>query len=168
MMYSCARIGLHCRAGGALVALLITLPATPLLAQEPATCSQVLYETGFDKRAVRGTKQALIAAVERGDPIRIGWFLDVNNDGTGDVSHWADAQFLSVFEGEVFAQLSAIMEQTPVRGRAKMRLGIFARDWRGLFGSDGSLQGRFANGNNATSDTPVAIRWCAARSAAPE
>jgi hypothetical protein len=166
MMYSCARIGL-CRTGGAIVVSLLTLTATPMRAQERATCPQILYETGFDKRAVRGTKEALIAAVERGEPIRIGWFLDFNKDGAADVSHWADAQFLSVFEGEVFAQLSAIMEHSPMRGRAKVRLHIFAREWRGLLGSDGSLQGRFSEGNNATPDTPVAIRWCAARSSPP-
>jgi hypothetical protein len=161
------RVGRQLAAGVRAVAL-ITLIATPARAQERATCPQVLFETGFDKRTVRGTKSALIAAVERGEPIRIGWFLDFNNDGTADLSHWADAQFLSVFEGEVFAQLGAIMEQSPVRGRATVRLGIFAREWRGLLGSNGSLQGRFTEGNNATSDAPVAVRWCAARSATPE
>ena len=53
-----------------------------------------------------GDKEKLIEAVRLGCPVRIGW-------GGNRVEHVADAAFLTILEGEVFAQIDKIVGQAP-------------------------------------------------------
>jgi hypothetical protein len=152
------------------VALLLTILALPsaALPQPLRSCERLLFETGFDAQPIRGSKTGLAEAVERGEPIRVGWSLDFDNDAKADLTHWSDAQFLTVFEGAVFAQLPDISVQSPVIGQADVRLSSAAVTWRGMLGSNGTLQGTFSDGRSAAAAPHVAIRWCSSRPASEE
>ena len=57
-------------------------------------------------KVIYGEKTELIDAVRLGYPIRIGW-------GGTRVEHIASVDFLTIFEGEVFAQTNTIVGQEP-------------------------------------------------------
>lgn len=133
--------------------------ATPC-AHAALDCAGKLFATDFNSRDLEGSRTALLEAVERGDPVRVGWQLDFDGDGKPDLSHWANADFLSVWEGEVFAQVSAIHRQRPSRQGAGMTLPQGYSEWRGMLGSDGSLQGAFSDDASFPTDLAVSITWC--------
>ncbi len=135
-------------------------------ASQGLSCPQPYYESGFDRVGLRGSKSALKDAVQRGEAIRLGWAIDFDGDGTADLSHWSPASFLTVWEGEVFAQVTAIHRQRPRRGEATVALPADYEEWRGLLGTDGRLQGAFSSGR-AASEVAVRIVWCPARVPAP-
>lgn len=112
-----------------------------------------------------GSRERLIAHVNQGGRVRIGWQLDWNVDGHIDVSHWSDGSFLTVFEGEVFAQFDDIHRQIPLPGNAEVALaeGAQAARWTGKLGSDGVLEGIFETGS--AHRWSVAARWCDGASA---
>ncbi|MEM9386257.1 MAG: hypothetical protein AAGA68_14445 [Pseudomonadota bacterium] len=114
-----------------------------------------------------GSRETLIAHVNGGGRVRIGWQLDWNVDGHIDVSHWSDGSFLTVFEGEVFAQFNDIHRQIPLPGTGEIALaeGEQAARWTGKLGSDGVLEGIFYGGS--AHRWSVASRWCDAESGAP-
>lgn len=114
-----------------LLSCLASLLASPGLAaaSAPGGCPALLYGTDFDGTVFGGSKAALIEAVSRGDDIRVGWTLDVDEDGAGDLSHWAPATVLTIWEDEVFTQVPDIHRQRPVRGEADIRLPDGAQVW---------------------------------------
>ena len=67
-----------------------------------------------------GEKQNLIDAIHMGCPIRVGWFRKLRNDET--LGHVTDSAFLSVYKGEVFAQVKPIMRQSPSSAKAAIQL----------------------------------------------
>lgn len=151
-----------------LLSCLASLLASPGLAaaSAPGGCPALLYGTDFDGTVFGGSKAALIEAVSRGDDIRVGWTLDVDEDGAGDLSHWAPATVLTIWEDEVFTQVPDIHRQRPVRGEADIRLPDGAQVWRGLLSSKGTLKGAFSRGP-AFEERTVRIVWCAARPILP-
>jgi hypothetical protein len=119
---------------------------------------------------VAGSKDALRRAMSAGTPIRVGWGLDANNDNIPDVSHWADAGFLTDFEGEIFAQLADIQRQQPMRNPARVTMPAGRQRWTGLLGTNGRLESHFDDGS-APSVANVRSTWCVdprAVSCAPE
>lgn len=140
------------------------------LAQETERCSHLLYSTGFDREVLGGSKEALVEVVERGDAIRIGWELDFDDNGKADIRHWADASFLSIWEGEVFAQVQAIHRQRPVSGSegggSDMVLPDEFIEWRASLGTTGRVDGAFSNGRKMPA-IPARIFWCAANAPDP-
>lgn len=124
------------------------------------TCDAPLFATGFDGEPTFGAKDALAEAVNRGEPIRVGWAIDFDRDGVGELVHWADASFLTVWEGEVFAQINAIHTQSPKRGEGDVILREPYVEWRGALSSKGELDGRYSNGASFSSDMKAQITWC--------
>ncbi|MEM7730191.1 MAG: hypothetical protein AAF311_13115 [Pseudomonadota bacterium] len=129
-------------------------------AKAQLSCDTPLFATGFDRDVTHGTKAALIDAVSQGEPLRIGWQLDFDDDGASDLTHWADAAFLSIFEGEVFTQVDAIQRQSPRRGDANVTLREPYIEWRGSLGTTGVMEGRFSDGTAFPSDLKVSTMWC--------
>ncbi len=127
-----------------------------------AKCEGLLFATGFDKVPSHGSKDALITAVNRGEPIRIGWEFDFNDDGKADLTHWAEASFLSVWQSEVFTQIEAVHAQTPIRSTGNVTLRDTYTEWRGSLGTTGQLDGRYSNGAEFPSDLKSRIFWCSA------
>ncbi len=143
------------------IAALAAISINAANAQEAQRCPHQLYATGFDGEPLGGSKQALIDAVQRGEPIRVGWDIDFDDDGAADLSHWTDASYLSIWEGEVFTQVDAIHRQRPVRGEGDMRLPDDYSEWRASLGTTGEMQGAFSNGDKSPAMS-VRIFWCAA------
>jgi hypothetical protein len=106
-----------------------------------------------------GSKDILIKAVRAGFPIRVGWSLDFDKDGKAELVHFADAIFLTEFEGEIFAQINEIQRQAPLRGKRRIDLGEKPLRWTGLLGTNGFLEHRF-NDDQPASQLPVKSQWC--------
>ena len=126
---------------------------------QTAACAPLLT-TEPDGKVSAGSKQALIQTVRSGASVRVGWELDFERDGKVDLVHWAPAQFLTVFEGEVFAQIPAISKQEPILKTANVRLARSLASWQGLLGSTGFLEGRFSD-EAETERLPARVIWCA-------
>jgi hypothetical protein len=126
---------------------------------EAGTCAGSLVTVEADGRVSAGAKEAVRDAVRAGLPLRIGWGLDIDGDGKPEVSHWADASFLTEFEGEVFAQIEDIQRQSPMRGRAAIALGEGRQRWTGLLGTNGKLESHFDDGT-APRSVGVRSEWC--------
>ena len=127
------------------------------------TCPGLLFASDFAGNPVAGAKDSLIAAVQRGEPVRLGWELDFDADGVADLAHWADAAYLSVWQGEVFAQVDAIHRQRPRRDNGTIELSDEAMEWYGSLGTTGVLEGAFSDGTRMSADLGVSITWCLAR-----
>ena len=141
-------------------ALALTLScAAPAVAQDAVCSVGHLLTVEPDGSVSRGTKDRLRSAVAGGLPLRVGWSLDFNADGVVDVAHWSDAGFISVFEGEIFAQVADIQRQTPVRGQATIRMSVGRQRWSGIVGTNAVLEGHLDDGSAPTS-LRVRSTWC--------
>ncbi|MEL7448319.1 MAG: hypothetical protein AAFN78_03870 [Pseudomonadota bacterium] len=145
-----------------LSAYLVTLPV-----HASQQCANLLFATGYDGKPAAGAKAVLVEAIQRGEPVRIGWELDFDGDGEANVSHWSAAAFLSVAQGEAFAQVSAVQRQRP-RGGGRIEFADAFTEWRGMLGTDGSLQGAFSDGSPFPDDLSVRITWCGALPPRPQ
>lgn len=115
----------------------------PAGGQDNACGTRHVVTIEADGRASRGSKEQLRRVVANGLSVRVGLQVDSNGDGVPEVSHWADAGFLTEFEGEVFAQLADIQRQTPLRGQARMPMPAGRQRWSGLIGTNGTLESHF-------------------------
>lgn len=149
---------LHPRSAFCAVVLII-LGAAPAVAQDAACGARHLVTIDADGSIARGAKDALVRAVRDGLPIRVGWSLDPDGDGKPDLSHWAEASFLTEFEGHVFAQIPDIQRQSPLRGQARVVMPAGRQRWTGLVGTNATLEGHFDDGSETR---PVKVRtiWC--------
>ena len=122
-------------------------------------CPAPLLTVEQDGSVSSGSREMLRAAAESGVPLRIGWSIDGDRDGVPDLLHWTDAVFITVFEGEVFAQIAEIRRQSPRRGEADVELNRTPVRWTGSLGSNGFLMGAF---DDDQPPTRVRVRstWC--------
>jgi hypothetical protein len=138
--------------------LLFAISCTAV-AQQLDLCPGHLATIEADGTVSHGSKEALLKIVRSGIPIRVGWSLDFNKDGKPELAHWADAMFLSEFEGHVYAQINEIQRQTPKRGKERIDLGEKSQKWTGLIGTNGILAGRFDDDQPAT-EFRTQSQWC--------
>jgi hypothetical protein len=94
-----------------------------------------------------------------GLPLRIGWSMDFDRDGKPDLAHWADAVFITEFEGEILTQIAEIRRQTPKRGEGDVELSRTPQRWTGSIGSTGFLEGAFDDDQKPTRLRVRSI-WC--------
>jgi hypothetical protein len=139
--------------------IFLFLTTTTSFAQQLDKCPGHLVTIEPAGNVLDGSKDALIKAVRAGLPIRIGWSIDFDNDGKAELAHWADAMFLTEFEGEIYAQINEINRQAPLRGKKRIDLGEKSLRWTGLLGTNGFLEGRF-NDDQPASRLPVKTQWC--------
>ena len=145
----------------ATIAVGLACAVSPAEAQAP--CPGLLFANDYGGEPLAGSKQQLIDAVERGERIRVGWEIDFDDDGITDLAHWADAAFLSVWEGDVFTQVAAIHRQSPRRGQADIDLtGEGYTEWRGSLGTNGMIKGMLSTPGAEPGGRPVRISWCGA------
>jgi len=133
--------------------------AVPAYAQEGACGARHLVTVESDGTVSRGSKDRLRRAVHDGQAIRIGWSLDTDGDGRTDLSPWTGADFLTDFEGEVFAQIDDIQRQAPTRAETRVRMPAGRQRWSGILGTNGVLEGHFDDGTEPRS-TRVRVTWC--------
>lgn len=143
-----------------LLALLLLGTVSTTAAQEK-TCAGHLATIGADGTVTSGARAAVLDAARRGAALRVQWSLDPNNDGVPEVSHWADAGFLSEWQGEVFAQIDDIQQQAPRRDPARIELPAGRKRWSGLLATTGVLTSHFDDGSEP-STTRVRTTWCLA------
>lgn len=144
----------------ATVLLLIAALTTDLAAQ----CRDILFATDINGAIAAGSKEALRRHVHSGRSVRVAW--TISDGGTPIVTHWADAVFLTEFEGELFTQVVEIRRQIPRRGMATINLGPTPQQWTGLLGTDGMLEGAFTTGQEPHR-MRVATSWCAVPDCTP-
>ena len=138
---------------------------TSVLSFVPITTFAQVCSTGHlvtveaDGGVSRGSKAQLRQAMADGTPVRVGWGLDTDGDNVPELSHWADAGFITDFDGEVFAQLADIQRQQPMRNPARVVMPAGRQRWTGLLGTNGRLESHFDDGSE-----PVVARvrstWC--------
>mgnify|MGYP001796492818 CR=1 FL=1 len=96
---------------------------------------EIAYRNDGDGATLDGSKTELINAVRKGYPIRIGW-------GGSRVEHFADASFLTIFEGEVFAQIHTIVGQQPLISGDSVKIRFRMQNhWTKLAGTNGYSTG---------------------------
>lgn len=122
-----------------------------------AQCVSPMVEIDGRGTVVSGAKDALIHAYRSGAALRVGWSLDWNDDGEIDITHWADAGFLSEYKGELFAQVSSIHRQRPQR-EAAIHLTPSAQKWTAIIGTTGELNSKMDG--DAPKSRSVATQWC--------
>ena len=122
---------------------------------------RLIYAVDSTGARVSGDKAQVLAAVRGGQPIRVGWGVSWKlPDGTvGGVEHVAEAAFVTIHRGEVFAQMPAILGQTPAAQEASITFRTEGDHlWYALLDTTGRLRGYFTGGS-AQSTTPTATYW---------
>lgn len=97
---------------------------------------QKVFQNDAGGKTLFGDKSALIDAVRLGYPIRIGW-------GSTRVEHVAEADFLTIFEGEeVFAQIKTIIGQAPAIEEDTLKIRFRTQNhWTKIAGTNGYSTG---------------------------
>ncbi|MEM7081395.1 MAG: hypothetical protein AAF465_01490 [Pseudomonadota bacterium] len=104
---------------------------TDLTTQDDGFDSWIMVlENDADGNTLEGSKDVLIRAVRNGKPVRV-------YTAGRRIEHAADAQFLSIFDGEVFAQLTPIESQRPTLEPLQMVFREPGQKWRAIRGTNG-------------------------------
>lgn len=148
-----------------ILTLLIASVAMPTAARAEDACAAPLFAIDDRGRTTHGSKQALLAAASRGEPMRVGWRVVFGAKPQEFVQHWADALFVTIFENEVFTQVPAVHRQIPQPGKGHIALSPASEQWSASLGSNGRLVARFSNGS-APQEQRVAQTWCLTPAAA--
>jgi len=104
---------------------------------------QLVYRNDAEGETVFGDKSQLLDAVRSGLPIRVGFGGRSQTDTTRSVEHLADAQFLSILDGdEVFAQITQIVGQAPAREKDGTKIRFRTNNkWTAIRGTNGYSTG---------------------------
>ncbi len=123
-------------------------------------CAKPLVAITDEGAVSHGAKSALIEAVQAGRAIRVGFGLGKDESGTYVLTHWFEAHFLTVFEGEVFTQTPFIHRQRPSREEQDVLLTDEPMRWVATMGTNGKLHSRFLEAE--VGDHRVDSWWCLA------
>ena len=127
---------------------------------EPEVCpARHLATIEPDGRVSAGSREAVVAAARRGQALRVGW--QIGPADKPDLEHWQDARFITVFEGQVFAQVGDIHHQFGKRGKAQVDIGKAFALWNASIGTDGRLMGRLSH-EPETHELKLRAHWCLA------
>lgn len=151
-----------------LACLATTALAGPLAAQQtPPPGWQLALAVDTAGSPTFGDKAKLLDAVRAGLPVRVGWGIAWRlPDGTaGGLEHVAEAAFLTIHHGEVFAQIAPILGQAPAAREPVVTFRTEGdRLWYALLDTTGRLHHYFTGGTEAqTTRTPT--HWYVAGSA---
>ena len=114
-----------------LLAALFAGGCQPVNPSSEATANwELVYEHDESGNTVSGSREALVSAVQSGKQLRI--YI-----GDRSFGHLADAGFLTVFEGEVFAQFSPIESQAPTTDPLQILFREPGIEWRAIIGRNG-------------------------------
>lgn len=110
----------------------------------------LIYSHDETGKALSGSKEELMDAVRSGKAVRIYW-------RGRRVEHAVDANFLTIFGGEVFAQIAPIQSQAPSLDPPAIAFREPGQQWRSIIGTDGSAM-NLMDGNEPRSNT-AARKW---------
>lgn len=108
-----------------------------------AQTNTVVLKTDFEGQVEYGSIESLIAKIQEGKELRIGWHLDFDKDGKSDLTHWIDADFISVLNGHVFNQIAPIYRQLPKKDIPQVEIINSSMQWTGIIGTNGKLISRY-------------------------
>ena len=103
----------------------------------------MVLQTDFDGSVTQGSKEELISSIQKGNPVRVGWQLDFDDDQVPDLEHWVDATFITILGGEVFTQIEAIYAQGPNLEIPQIQIFPNNTKWTAVLGTNGLLLNRF-------------------------
>jgi len=153
------------------VAVVMLFGWRPLTAQQPAPPPgwRLIYAVDSTGSPIFGEKAELVLAVRAGLPVRVGWGIAYRlSDGTrGGLEHVADAAFLTIHHGEVFAQLAPILGQAPAAREPVITFRTEGdRLWYALLDTTGRLHGHFT-GSTESHTIRTATHWYVAGAPGP-
>eukprot|EP00172_Hildenbrandia_rubra_P003410 Plantae.Rhodophyta-Hildenbrandia_rubra.ctg54553.p1 GENE.Plantae.Rhodophyta-Hildenbrandia_rubra.ctg54553~~Plantae.Rhodophyta-Hildenbrandia_rubra.ctg54553.p1 ORF type:complete len:143 (+),score=21.91 Plantae.Rhodophyta-Hildenbrandia_rubra.ctg54553:222-650(+) len=92
------------------------------------------YSQDKDGNAVDGTKRKLFTAIRSGKTVRVYW-------AGRRVEHLVDANFLTIFGDEVFAQIPTIRGQRPSQSGApaSIKLAEDGQEWTTIVSTNGEF-----------------------------
>ncbi len=139
-----------------LFATVLLLGACASIDHRPVVDWQLLFHHNAQGQTISGNKQQLIEAVESGRPIRVVWPI------REDFIHVADAGFLTIMNGEVFAQLDGIIRQIPDR-ETRRSIALDAENqsqWHAIVATTGELQA-FQSSEGQLNQRQFEYKWYA-------
>ena len=89
-----------------------------------------MFENDAQGNTLSGSKQRLIDAVRAGKPVRI-------YTAGRRIEHSAGVSYLSIFKGEVFAQIMEIQSQRPAEDPVRIEFRKPGEKWRAIIGTNG-------------------------------
>lgn len=121
---------------------------------------RLIYASDAAGRALAGDKQELTRAVRAGLPVRVGWGLRWEDSAgyPGGIEHVAEAGFVSLYKGEVFAQLPAYARQRPDQASAEIEISADGAQFIATLDTTGRIRYVFQPGGERRSDR-VATYW---------
>ncbi len=127
--------------------LLFGLSCTGVMAQDSGLY-KVVYEADKNGKRISGSLEDLIAYVDSGNPVRVGWELVQKwpNDSTTTMRHWTDGGFVTSTRGQVFAQIRGIFGQGFAHIDSPPGIFLFSKtpnSWVAVIGTDGNMRAKF-------------------------
>ena len=97
---------------------------------EPSGGWALVYAHDESGAVLEGAKDVLLSAIRDGKPVRVYW-------AGSYVEHATDSFFLTIIEGEVFAQISSIRVQRPTQNPPSVALMAEDQRWATIFSTNG-------------------------------
>lgn len=141
--------------------LCLLCPAVSAFAQSRPTCAAPLLERSSSGAVVAGSPEQLMLAARRGQPLKVGWGHDLDQDQAVDLWHWSDARFITLLGTVVTTQVQSIHQQIPDHKAERVSFSPAHAQWHGMLDSEGRMSGRFEHADRVTT-RPVHSLWCLA------
>lgn len=122
-----------------ILTLVLLINAQLLLSQ----ASQVMLKTNAEGEVVYGSVEKLIEEINKGRSLRVSWDLDFDKDKKADLTHWIDANFITIIGGHVFNQVDPIYAQLPNTEIPQVNMMRSDWTWTAIIGTNGILKSRF-------------------------
>lgn len=90
----------------------------------------MVYSNDKDGMSLEGSKSDLIESIRQGNPVRI-------YTSGRRIEHAMEAQFLSIFKGDVFAQITPIHAQAPAEDPTQILFRAPGKKWQSIVGTNG-------------------------------
>ena len=104
-----------------------------------------LFANGPQGEDVAGNRDALIAAVRRGSPLRVGWG-EAAADGSWSVEEFSNVGFTNIMRGrDLVVQLEPAMIQNDYLDAGKATLRAEPLEWRAVMSTDGRFDAQMTD-----------------------
>ena len=121
-------------------ALLAIAPADPC-----PSAWRFLFANGPNGEDISGDRAALIAAVRRGSPLRVGWG-EAAADGSWSVEEFSNVGFTNIMGGrDLVVQLEPAMIQNDYIDAKKATLRAQPLEWRAIMSTDGRFDAQMTD-----------------------
>lgn len=117
-----------------------------LAAPDPCVSEwRFLFANGPQGEEVAGNRAALLAAVRRGSPLRVGWG-EAAADGSWSVEEFSNVGFTNIMAGrDLVVQLEPAMIQNDYLDAKKATLRAEPLEWRAIMSTDGRFDAQMTD-----------------------